>query len=121
MHLKHAHTQHMHTTHTHAHTRKCTHAHTHRTSRQIHDTLEVRRYVFKHNGYAIDKRAGKNTDAHTASTLALKHNGSTINTCAGRNTHTRAHTAATLAQVRRYVLKQRLRHRHTCPGKKLCK
>ena len=86
------------TTHAHyAHTRTYTEMHTraHRTSRQIHDTLEVRRYVFKHNGYAIDKRAGKNTDAHTASKLALKHNGSTINTCAGRNTHARAHRSDT--------------------------
>ena len=35
----------------------------------------------------------------------VRHYGSVIGTQAGKNTHTHAHTAATLAQVRRYVFK----------------
>ena len=119
-------TTHIHTVYTHTHK----HAHTARQGKgsnkytEVHtlthtrahtvlqhkgsDTLaELRCYVFKHNGYAIHTRAGKNTHtcAHTAATLALKHNGSAIATRAGKNTNARAHTAATLAQVRLYVFK----------------
>ena len=83
------------------------HAHTVRQDKGSDTLAELRCYVFKHNGYAIHTRAGKNTHtcAHTAATLALKHNGSAIATRAGKNTNARAHTAATLAQVRLYVFK----------------
>ena len=58
------------------------------------------------NARAHDARQDKGSD-----TLAqvrgyvFKHNGSAIDTCAGKNTHARAHTAAKLAQVSRYVFK----------------
>ena len=50
------------------HTRVCTHTRTRtsRIQRKGSDTLaEVIRYVFKHNGFAIDTRAGKTTHTHT--------------------------------------------------------
>ena len=70
-------------THTHkrTHMRAYTHAHIPQFQDKGSDTLaQVGHYVFKHNGSAIDTRAGKDT-------------------------HARPHTAATLAQVRRYVFK----------------
>jgi hypothetical protein len=95
-----AYTHRTHTPHTHApvheHTRK--HRHTH-TNTHTHTRLHT-------NARAHDARQDKGSD-----TLAqvrgyvFNHNGSAIDTCAGKNTHARAHTAAKLAQVSRYVFK----------------
>ena len=94
-------------THTHTHTAR---AHTVRKDKGSDTLAQVRRCVFKHNGSAIDARAGKNTHAraHTAAQLAqvrhcvFKHNCSTIDTCA--QVRTRTHT----------------QQRYTRPGKTLC-